>query len=436
MPEAPRSILLGAYRGLTSIGHPLVGPLLAWRLRRGKEDPERVAERRGIASRDRPDGPLVWIHAASVGETISVVPLIDRIACGCGLSVLLTTGTVTSAQIAEARLRELSGRGASVVHQYVPLDGPRFVRRFLDHWRPGLAIFVESEIWPNILLQASESGCRLAQVNARMSDRSFARWQKRPAMIRAMLGRFDICLAQSGTDADRLRQLGAANVVDTGNLKYDVPAPEADEADLRDLSAAVGDRPRWAAASLHAGEDEPVLETHLHLSPRHRDLLTVLAPRHPERGAEIAAAAAARGLTPVLRSRGRMPDERTDVYIVDTIGEMGLVYRLAPVVFVGGSLVASGGHNPIEAAKLSTAILHGPHIRNTTDIFAALHAAGAADEVSGAEALAERVGHFLASPEDVSRRARAASAAVLGLSGALDRSMEALAPLLDAARRS
>ncbi len=427
MADAPRSVMLEAYRLATSVAHPLAGLILRWRLKRGKEDPERSGERYGRASLPRPEGPLVWVHAASVGETLSVLPLIDRIlGRGCA-SVLLTTGTMTSTSIARARL------GDRAIHQYVPLDGPRFVRRFLDHWRPGLAIFVESELWPNLMIETAASGARLALLNARMSDRSFRRWRRSPAMIGALLSCFDLCLAQSEGDAGRLRALGAGPVTCSGNLKYDVPAPGADEGALAGFSAALGDRPRWAAASVHPGEIDAVLDAHVAIAGADPGLLTIVAPRHPERGAEVAAAASARGLDVATRSKGQMPGAGTAICLFDTIGEMGLVYRLAPIVFMGGSLVPHGGQNPIEPAKLATAILHGPHVHNFADVYAALHAAGGAEEVADAAALAARVAALVARPAEAARRAEAASGAVSAFSGALDRAMAALEPLLPVA---
>jgi len=436
MAEAPGSSLLSAYRAVTSVVAPPLSPLiLAWRVRHGKEDPEHCAERRGIASRPRPEGPLVWVHAASVGETVSVLPLIGRILADGRFSILLTTGTITSTQIANARLATMSAEPGRAIHQYVPHDGPHFVRRFLDHWKPGLAIFVESEIWPNLIVETARTGARMALVNARMSDRSFRRWLKRAAMIRALLSRFDVCLAQSAADAERLVALGAERVVDTGNLKYDAPAPPADETARNRLAAELGERPRWLAASLHSGEDEPALDAHRALAERRSGLVTLIAPRHPERAPEIEAAAAARGLKTAMRSRGEAIGPDTDVYVFDTIGEMGLAYRLAPIVLMGGSLVRHGGQNPIEPAKLATAILHGPNVHNFADVYAALHDAGGADEVADAGELAGRVGHFLDSPDDVARHAKAANTAVAAYAGALDRSMEAIEPLLAVAAK-
>lgn len=421
--------MLDAYRAVTSLAHPAAPAILSWRVRRGKEDPARLRERYGEASLPRPPGPLVWVHAASVGETVSVLPMVDRILARGDMSVLLTTGTLTSARIAEVRLQ---GRA---LHQYVPLDGPLFVRRFLDHWKPGLAIFVESELWPNLITRSAEAGAGLALVNARMSDRSFRRWRRRPAAIGALLSGFDLCLAQSEGDAGRLRGLGASPVACPGNLKYDVPAPTVEEDELRRFADVLAQRPRWAAASLHSGEDEAVLDAHLALTARRPGLLTIAVPRHPERGAEIAEHAAARGLRLAARSRGEMPGAGTDIALFDTIGDMGLVYRLSPVVFMGGSLVRHGGQNPIEPAKLHTAILHGPHVANFADVYAALRAGGGAIEVAGARDLADRVDALLGSPREIDRLAVAANTAMAALAGALDRTMAALEPLLAAAAR-
>lgn len=423
--------MLGLYRGLTALAHPVAAAILAHRTRRGKEDPDRLGERKGIASAPRPDGPLVWIHAASVGETVSVLPLIDRLRAGHGLAVLLTTGTVTSAQIAEAHFRKRRDEIKPAIHQYVPLDGPRFVRRFLAHWRPDLAIFVESELWPNIIVETARTGVPLALVNARMSDRSFRRWQRQPAIIRALLARFDLCLAQSQADAELLAALGAENVSNTGNLKYDAPAPDTDDAELERLKPFCARRPCWIAASVHPIEDAAILEADAIVRKDRPDLLTIIAPRHPSVGPAIEAAAAGKhGLTVAMRSHGETPDAKTAIYVIDTIGEMGLVYRLAPIVFMGGSLIPHGGQNPIEPAKLETAILHGPNVGNFVAVYHALHAAGGAEGVEDAGLLAERVSALLDEPAEVERMSVAAGEAVATLGGALDRSLSALAPIL------
>ena len=419
------SRLLEVYRVATGLAHPLARPLIFWRVRRGKEDADRVDERFGVASLDRPAGPLVWVHAASVGETVSVLPLVEQMVARCAISVLLTTGTVTSARIVAKRAMP------GVLHQYAPLDGRRFVRRFLAHWRPGLAIFAESELWPNMILETAARGTALALVNARMSERSFGRWRWRgAAMARHLLARFDLCLAQSETDAARLSALGAGHVHTAGNLKFDVPPPPAPETELHALSAAIAERPRWLAASLHPGEDAMVIEAHRTLAARHPGLITLLAPRHPERGSEIAGRAAAAGLRAARRSVERQPLKDSDIFILDSIGELGLAFRLAPVAFMGGSLVPHGGQNPIEPAKLDAAILHGPYVANFADIYGALDGAGCAECVPDAGALAAAVGGLLGAPAEAERRRRATALVLDRFSGALKRTLSQLEPML------
>jgi 3-deoxy-D-manno-octulosonic-acid transferase len=414
---------LRAYRLLAAAAEPLTPFLLARRLKRGKEHGPRLPERRGQTKMARPQGSLVWLHAASVGELASVLPLIERIAQR-GFGVLVTTGTVTSGGLAEQRLP----RG--VVHQFVPLDVPRYVRRFLDHWRPDLALFVDSDLWPNTIVDVSQRGVPMILINGRLSENSYRRWTYLRGLIGNLLGRFDLCLAASPANAKRLEALGAPRVVTAGNLKLDVPAPPADPDKLARLHAAIAGRPLMAAASTHAGEESAAIGAHGRLRAQFPGLLTVIAPRHPERGKGVAELAAAAGLKAALRSRGALPDADTEIYVADTMGELGLIYRLSPLVFIGGSLVRHGGQNPIEAAKLGAAILHGPHVGNFADIYAALDQAGGAMPVDDAEQLAARLGAWLgdkAAREAAGERARAT---VDALSGALARTLAALEPYL------
>jgi 3-deoxy-D-manno-octulosonic-acid transferase len=397
--------------------------LLSKRARQGKEDAARLAERRGLARLARPRRPLVWLHGASVGELAGVLPLIERIVKR-GIGVLVTTGTVTSSELAEERLP----RG--VVHQFVPLDVPRFVRRFLDHWRPNLVLFVEGELWPNMIVETSARGVPMILVNGRLSENSFRRWNYLRGSMADLLGRFDLCLAGTQADAERLSALGAPRVVTAGNLKLDVPAPAADRDKLSALREAVAGRPLIAAASTHAGEESAVIDAHLRLRANFPGLLTLIAPRHPERGPGVAELAAAAGLKAALRSRGTLPDAATEIYVADTMGELGLIYRLAPVVFIGGSLVKRGGQNPIEAAKLGAAILHGPHVGNFAEVYAALDQAHGAEPVNDAARLAAGFAAWLADPAARERAASAARATVEALSGALDRTLAALEPYL------
>lgn len=414
---------LRLYRMATAGFGPFSGLLLARRQRRGKEDPLRRPERTGIASMPRPEGRLCWLHGASVGESITLLPVAERLAAQ-GYRILMTTGTVTSAALMAKRLP------AGAIHQFVPLDIPAFVRRFLRHWRPDLAVFLESEIWPTMVQETKAAGVALALVNARMSPRSFARWRRAPRTIGTLLGCFDVIAAQSADDGERFQALGATHVTVSGNLKFDAPAPSADETKLAELREAVGARPVWLAAATHEGEEALAGGVHAQLENRFAGLLTLVVPRHPERGPAIAADLAAKGLVVGLRSQGAVPRDDMDVYVADTVGEMGVFYRLARIVFVGKSLSGEGGQNPIEPAKLGAAVLHGPFVQNFLGAYGALDDMGGAIVVRSSEELASAVARLLADPAEVERVAAGGAHAIATLTGALDRTMAALAWLM------
>ncbi|MGA7789871.1 MAG: 3-deoxy-D-manno-octulosonic acid transferase [Xanthobacteraceae bacterium] len=414
---------LRLYQLASAAGSPIAPQVLARRLNRGKEHPERLSERRGEASVERPSGPLVWVHGASVGEMLAVIPLIERLRAQ-DFAVLVTSGTVTSAALAEQRLPD------GTLHQFIPLDAPRFVRRFLDHWQPGLALFVESDLWPNLILSCAERKIPMILVNGRLSGRSFRRWRRVPDSIAALLGRFDLCLAQSTADAERFGQLGAPRVMLTGNLKLDVPAPPADQAALKRLKEILGNRPVVAAASTHPGEEAAIIAAHGRLRAKFPTLLTIIAPRHPERGESIAEIAKVAGLAVARRSSRAQPMPDIAVYVADTLGELGLIYRIAPIVFMGGSLASHGGQNPIEAVRLGGAVLHGPHVWNFGEIYATLDEANGAELVSDEATLTARLGTWLADPAAGKAVADAATETVGRLGGALKRTLAALDPYL------
>lgn len=419
-------ILPALYRGLTAAATPLVIAYLNARRRRGKEDDTRFAERLGRPGRERPDAPLVWVHAASIGEATSVLALIERLLEErAGLEILLTTGTVTAARLLEPRLP----RGAR--HQFVPADLPGAVTRFLDYWHPDLAVWVESELWPNLVLMTHERRIPMLLLNARLSAKSHANWNRWAGLARPMLGSFSLCLAQDEAQGARFRALGAPDVASVGDLKSAAKTLPTDDAALAALRQEIGDRPRWMAACTHGGEEEITMAVHRRIAEAHPGLLTIIAPRHPVRGDEIAALAGAQRLSVTRRSLGEPITPGTDIYLADTFGELGLLYRLAGIAFVGGSLIDKGGHNPFEAARLDCAVLLGPYTANCSAMAEALITAGAAETVADGDALAGAVAHLL---DDTNlRRERAqggASVAANGL-GTLDAVLDRLAPWLD-----
>ena len=414
------------YRTLTWPLAPLAIAYLRQRRQRGKEDAIRFRERQGVASAPRPCGSLIWIHAASVGEATAILRLVERLLQSRpALEILVTTGTVTSADLLERRLP------ARARHQFVPADLPHWTERFLDHWRPDLALWVESELWPNLVLATHARGIPMVLVNGRLSERSYRRWRWWPGLIGPVLGAFNLCLAQDEDQAARFRLLGAPQVATVGDLKAAAVALPIDRSDLLQLRGWIGSRPVWLAASTHAGEEQIAARAHRHLAAEYPSLLTVIVPRHPARGDTIRAMLATEGLRIACRKRHEQVTGETDIYLADTMGELGLFYRLAGIAFIGGSLVAKGGHNPFEAARLDCAVLHGPDMSNCAGMAAALAAGGAAETVTGAEALAQAVSALLVdSTLRVERAAAGARVAAAGL-GILDSVLERLAPWLD-----
>ncbi|PWB79847.1 MAG: 3-deoxy-D-manno-octulosonic acid transferase [Methylocystaceae bacterium] len=415
--------VLTFYRLLTIGLTPFARSILAWRAKRGKEDFARLPERLGLASQPRPGGRLVWLHGASLGESLALLPLVERF-IQRGVEVLVTSGTVASARVLKARLP------AGATHQYLPLDAPQFVERFLQHWKPDVVLFAESELWPNMIHAVHAHRLPLILVNAAISRQSAERWRRLPGGAARLLGKLDLCLAQNAESAARYLGLGAPRVRVCGNLKFDVSPPPAGAGKLAEFNGAVGARPVWAAISTHAGEEEAVLDAHLALARDFPALLTVIAPRHPDRGAAIADLAQARGLTVARRSAGGEPGRDTQVYVADTIGELGLFLRVAGVVFMGKSLGPEGGHNPIEPAKLGCAILHGPHVENFAEIYAALAASRAAARVTDAESLARALKFLLSDPSRMRKMGRAGVEVVSKLGGASQTIMAAIEPYL------
>lgn len=423
------SIAQSFYRTITNLALPGVWLLLDRREARGKEDPERIHERFGYAGAVRPDGKLVWIHAASVGEVMSVLLLIEKLGARLpNAAFLVTSGTVTSARLLASRLPPRT------IHQYAPVDIDSCVTRFLDHWRPDMALWVESEFWPNMLCALGTRQIPAALLNARMSEKSRRNWALAKGWIAEMLGVFSLCLTQTEAAQATLRQLGARNVGFAGNLKCAaLPLPDAAEA-RAPLAAAIGQRPVWLFASSHPGEETLALQTHQALRAEYPDMLTVIAPRHPARGAEIAALAARQELSVAQRSLGAFPTTATDIYLADTMGELGILYRLCHICCVGGSFVPVGGHNPIEPALLDSAIAFGPLMTNFSEVAEQMVAARAVRQVQNGAELTAFVRAMLTEPETARALATAARAYAAAQGQVHDRVIAALEPVLRQAR--
>lgn len=401
--ELSEPIGVKLYRAASWVSAPVAELLLRQRLKEGKEDPARMQERTGLAGRARPAGPLLWIHGASVGESLSVLPLVERFKKDYpALNVLVTTGTITSAKLMAERLPP------SAIHQFIPVDHPRFVRGFLNHWKPDAAIFVESEFWPNLLIETRRRARYMALVNGRVSPKSFADWKGKPQSIRFLLSHFDLLIAQDRQNAERLTALSGRDVRSYGNLKNAAPPLPGDVVEETRILADLDGRPFWLAASTHPGEEQAIIAAHKTLKAELPGIVTLIAPRHPERGEEIAALAAEAGVVSRRRSKGEKIDRATDLYIADTLGELGLFYRLSNATFVGGSLVEKGGHNPLEPARLGCAILHGPHIFNFAETYADIRGAGGAALVRNDRDLAAAVKRLFA--DDKTRHAMADAA--------------------------
>ena len=414
-----------AWHAAATLAAPGLRLMLRRRAARGKEVPHRLPEREGIDATPRPPGRLLWLHAASVGESLSVLPVLS--ALPRDVAVVFTTGTATSAALLAERLPALGLHG--VLHRFVPLDVPAWAARFLEHWRPDAAAFVEAELWPNLLAALHARRIPAMLVNARMSARSARGWGRAPGFARHVLATFTRVQAGSEQDAARLRSLGAQAVTAPGNLKASAPPLPADAVELARLQRLLAGRPAWLAASTHPGEDEVAAQVHRRLSAAHPGLLTIVAPRHPERGASVAGHLTAAGLPAPRRSLGQDPPEG-GIWVADTLGELGLLYRLAPVVFVGRSLVGQGGQNPLEPARLGCAVAVGPHTANFADAVHRLTQAGGLTQVADADGLAAWVDAMLRDPHRRAQAGAAVAAAATAESGLPGQTAQALLDLM------
>ncbi|MHA6684598.1 lipid IV(A) 3-deoxy-D-manno-octulosonic acid transferase [Mesorhizobium sp. A556] len=423
MSERWARTVLMLYRCAGAAAYPVMGSYVAWRAARGKEERSRSRERYGITTRERPQGPLIWVHAASVGETIAVVRLVESI-LDYGIHIVLTTGTVTSAKVAEERL------GQRIIHQYVPLDLKPAVSRFLNHWRPDLAIIAESEIWPMTILELGARHVPQVLVNGRLSDRSFASWKKRANIAAALFENLAHVVAQSEIDSERFKELGARPVTVSGNLKVDTSPPPVDDKALHALKHQIAARPTWAAVSTHEGEEIVAAEVHVTLAARHPGLLTIIVPRHPDRAQALGEQFAGMGLKVARRSAGDKITPDIDILLGDTIGEMGLYLRLTEIAFVGRSLTSEGGQNPLEPAMLDTAVLAGRNVQNFRDSYQRLIDKGGAKLVRDRAMLAGAVNFLLTNEGARHDMMAAGAAAVEEMRGALACTLKSLEPFI------
>ena len=404
MKKIKRSFALWCYYQLMRRADRHVERRLRSRLLMGKEDPERLEERLGISLAERPTGNLIWFHAASVGESLSLVELIKRISSSQpDYNFLITTGTITSAKLILSRLP------SNAVHQYIPVDTPKAVEKFLDRWRPSLAIWTESEFWPNLISFTAARDIPMILINARISEKSYRRWRFFKKSLKNLIEKFNYSLIQDEKTVKYFSKIGISsnNFELTGTLKEGSAALPHSEIEQVEISKQILNRPVWLAASTHEGEEKLIAAAHRHASKASQGLLLIIVPRHPERGLEIASILTKENFKICLRSRKDKISSDTQIYIADTLGELGLWYRVAPVSFVGGSLVPIGGHNPFEPAALGSAILYGPYVENFKDIYNRLNVAGAAVKIEEASELGVKLIETL-SPENAAKLAQSA----------------------------
>ncbi len=421
MSGRPFSPVLAFYRAASAFAGMFAGGYLKSRAARGKEDASRLPERFGHASQPRPAGTLIWLHGASVGESAVALQIAETMgARDPSLSFLVSTGTRTSADLVARRAP------ARTIHTYAPIDRVDCVRRFLAHWKPDLGVFIESELWPNLILESEAAGVKLALVNARMSPKSIGRWSRWPAAARRLNGAFALMLAADARTADALSRLRDRPTPALGNLKLAADPSRIDVSARATLEAEIGVRPVWLAASTHAGEDEIVLAAHAKLRAEFPDALLIIAPRHPERGLDIAMLAH----NAPMRSRGQSVNGAS-VYVADTLGELGMLYALTPAAFVAGSLLPHlKGHNPAEPAKIGAAIVTGPYVESFQDLFDALFAADAAINAPDANAIATAIASLWRDSETRSRRVAAANAVIEAGAHALEATLTELNAVL------
>ncbi len=414
------------YQTLTFLAAPLFSLLLKIRCKKGKELPERILEKKGITGKKRPKGKLIWFHAASVGEVQSTLILINKlISENSNLNILVTTGTITSAKIIEPKLPK------QALHQFYPLDHPIWVKHFLNQWQPDFIIWLESELWPNMLYEVKKRNIPAILVNAHMSEKSYLKWQKLPSIAKIMLSAFSKILCQNDVDQTYFDNLGAQKTIVTDNLKYSAKPLPYNSADLENLKKAINNRPLWLYASTHKGEEDLACKTHIAIKKHIAEILTIIVPRHPQRRENIHNICQNHSLNIKFRGEDKLlPDINDDIYIADTLGELGLFYRLSQIAVIGRSFSddGGGGHNPIEAAQLNCAILYGKNVKNLQDIFDEMSTNNAAICINAPENLSVEILSLLKNPEKLLSLQNSSKAFAKKKNGVINNIMNEITP--------
>ena len=381
---------LRGYLILRRVLQPVMRRVLAGRIRKAKENAARAGERLGIATQVRPTGRVVWMHAVGLGEVLALRPLIVGMQqVAPDLNFVITSTARSSADVLGQNLP------ANTVHQFLPLDGPTYMAKFLDHWQPCLSIWSEQDIWPGAIHDCAARDIPLAYVNGRMDNKSTAKRARLAGLYKKVFGLFDLITVQDEQTAENLSSLGGRDVRVTGSLKPAAEPLSVDVGMLATLQVALEGRKIWVAASTHCEDEAVLIDAQRELVKRDPSWLLILAPRAPARGDEIEGALVQAGLTCTRRSKGGQPDPSHSVWIVDSFGELGLWYRLAAAAFVGGSYGSLGGHNPWEAICLNLLVCHGPNVANFAKDYEVLDYSGASqplhDDASSVPALVDFV---------------------------------------------
>ena len=378
--------LLWLYGLLCYLLTPFLKVWIYIRLLIKKEDPARFRERFARTRLKRPEGTLFWFHGASNGECLSFLSLIRRYQEQYPQAhFLITSQTLTSSELVKAKLPKHS------MHQFIPLDHPIFVKRFLDHWQPDVVFWTESELWPTMIHKVSEKS-PLILLNGRISDHTYRLWKKVPKFSKSLLEKFSLIFCQSNNAAEKFKKLGALHALYVGNLKFSGKPLGANPEKVKELKADLKDRPVWTASCTHPGEEEIIVQAHKLIKKSIKNIVTIIVPRHPHRSDKLRQLWERQNLKVAQRSKHETLKTNTDILLFDVTGELGLIYRACPITLIAGSLVDGiGGHNPLEAANLRSALCVGPYTKNNQEIYEAFQKENAVKIVKNAKTIATTV---------------------------------------------